>query len=43
LSSPLSKGSNVPGTPKSLHMTSSLASDSLVRKQGKGTNPSGGR
>ncbi|XP_003791782.1 DNA helicase INO80 isoform X1 [Otolemur garnettii] len=43
LSSPLSKGNNVPGTPKTLHMTSSLASDSLVRKQGKGTNPSGGR
>ncbi|KFO32949.1 DNA helicase INO80 [Fukomys damarensis] len=42
LSSPLSKGNNVPGTPKSLHMTSSLASDSLVRKQGKGINPSGG-
>ncbi|EQB77307.1 DNA helicase INO80 isoform 3 [Camelus ferus] len=43
LSSPLSKGNNVPGTPKSLHLTSSLASDSLVRKQGKGTNPPGGR
>lgn len=43
LSSPLSKGNNVPGTPKSLHLTSSLAPDSLVRKQGKGTNPSGGR
>ncbi|ELW48145.1 DNA helicase INO80 [Tupaia chinensis] len=43
LSSPLSKGNNVPGTPKSLHMTSSLAPDSLARKQGKGTNPSGGR
>ncbi|KAL0603056.1 LOW QUALITY PROTEIN: Chromatin-remodeling ATPase INO80 [Plecturocebus cupreus] len=42
LSSPLSKGNNVPGTPKNLHMTSSLAPDSLVRKQGKG-NPSGGR
>lgn len=43
LSSPLSKGNSVPGTPKSLHLTSSLAPDSLVRKQGKGTNPSGGR
>uniref|UniRef100_A0A5F7ZWN9 Chromatin-remodeling ATPase INO80 n=1 Tax=Macaca mulatta TaxID=9544 RepID=A0A5F7ZWN9_MACMU len=43
LSSPLSKGNNVPGTPKNFHMTSSLAPDSLVRKQGKGTNPSGGR
>lgn len=43
LSSPLSKGNNVPGTPKSLHLTSSLAPDSLVRKQGKGANPSGGR
>ncbi|XP_016783447.1 chromatin-remodeling ATPase INO80 isoform X4 [Pan troglodytes] len=43
LSSPLSKGNNVPGNPKNLHMTSSLAPDSLVRKQGKGTNPSGGR
>lgn len=43
LSSPLSKGNNVPGTPKSLHLTSSLAPDSLVRKQGKSTNPSGGR
>uniref|UniRef100_A0A8C2Y374 Chromatin-remodeling ATPase INO80 n=1 Tax=Capra hircus TaxID=9925 RepID=A0A8C2Y374_CAPHI len=27
----------------SLHLTSSLAPDSLVRKQGKGTNPAGGR
>ncbi|KAK7810250.1 hypothetical protein U0070_010414 [Myodes glareolus] len=43
LSSPLNKGNNIPGTPKSLHMTSSLASDSLIRKQGKGTNPAGGR
>ncbi|XP_023054136.1 chromatin-remodeling ATPase INO80 isoform X3 [Piliocolobus tephrosceles] len=43
LSSPLSKGNNVPGTPKNFHVTSSLAPDSLVRKQGKGTNPSGGR
>lgn len=43
LSSPLSKGNSVPGTPKSLHLTSSLAPDALVRKQGKGTHPSGGR
>lgn len=43
LSSPLGKGNNLPGTPKSLHLTSSLAPDSLVRKQGKGAKPSGGR
>lgn len=43
LSSPLSKGNNVPGTPKTLHLTSSLGPDSLARKQGKGTHPSGSR
>nr|XP_020864893.1 DNA helicase INO80 isoform X2 [Phascolarctos cinereus] len=43
LSSPLSKGNSIPGTPKSLSVTSSLTPDPLIRKQGKGPNPPGGR
>ncbi|XP_030307854.1 chromatin-remodeling ATPase INO80 [Calypte anna] len=43
LSSPLSKGNSVCGTPKSLHLTSSLVSEAPIRKQSKGAHTSGGR
>ncbi|OXB61156.1 hypothetical protein ASZ78_008440 [Callipepla squamata] len=43
LSSPLSKGNSVCGTPKSLNLTSSLASETAIRKQSKGAHTSGGR
>ncbi|OXB82271.1 UNVERIFIED_CONTAM: hypothetical protein H355_007968 [Colinus virginianus] len=43
LSSPLSKGNSVCGTPKSLNLTSSLVSETAIRKQSKGAHTSGGR
>ncbi|RMC00359.1 hypothetical protein DUI87_22967 [Hirundo rustica rustica] len=43
LSSPLSKGNSVCGTPKSLNLTSSLISETSMRKQSKGAHASGGR
>ncbi|XP_053801201.1 chromatin-remodeling ATPase INO80 isoform X2 [Vidua chalybeata] len=43
LSSPLSKGNSICGTPKSLNLTSSLISETSVRKQSKGAHTSGGR
>ncbi|KFV47303.1 DNA helicase INO80, partial [Tyto alba] len=43
LSSPLSKGNSVCGTPKSLNLTSSLISETPIRKQSKGAHTSGGR
>ncbi|KAJ7403149.1 hypothetical protein BTVI_79471 [Pitangus sulphuratus] len=43
LSSPLSKGNSVCGTPKSLNLTSGLVSETSVRKQSKGAHTSGGR
>ncbi|NXL60183.1 INO80 ATPase, partial [Chordeiles acutipennis] len=43
LSSPLSKGNSVCGTPKSLSLTSSLISETPIRKQSKGAHTSGGR
>ncbi|NXQ88300.1 INO80 ATPase, partial [Nyctibius grandis] len=43
LSSPLSKGNSVCGTPKSLNLTSSLISEAPIRKQSKGAHTSGGR
>ncbi|NWX42304.1 INO80 ATPase, partial [Steatornis caripensis] len=43
LSSPLSKGNSVCGTPKSLNLTSSLLSETPIRKQSKGAHTSGGR
>ncbi|KAF4787962.1 DNA helicase INO80 [Turdus rufiventris] len=43
LSSPLSKGNNVCGTSKSLNLTSSLISETSIRKQSKGAHTSGGR
>uniref|UniRef100_A0A7M4G3E2 Chromatin-remodeling ATPase INO80 n=1 Tax=Crocodylus porosus TaxID=8502 RepID=A0A7M4G3E2_CROPO len=41
LSSPLSKGNSVCGTPKSLNLTSSLISETPIRKQSKGAHTSG--
>ncbi|XP_071283468.1 chromatin-remodeling ATPase INO80 isoform X4 [Agelaius tricolor] len=43
LSSPLSKGNSICGTPKSLNLTSSLISETSIRKQSKGAHTSGGR
>ncbi|NXC75251.1 INO80 ATPase, partial [Anhinga anhinga] len=43
LSSPLSKGNSVCGTAKSLNLTSSLISETPIRKQSKGAHTSGGR
>ncbi|XP_025889187.1 chromatin-remodeling ATPase INO80 [Nothoprocta perdicaria] len=43
LSSPLSKGNSVCGTPKSLNLTSSLIPETPIRKQSKGAHTSGGR
>ncbi|NWR75022.1 INO80 ATPase, partial [Centropus unirufus] len=43
LSSPLSKGNSVCGTTKSLNLTSSLISETPIRKQSKGAHTSGGR
>ncbi|XP_021257954.1 DNA helicase INO80 [Numida meleagris] len=43
LSSPLSKGNSVCGTPKTLNLTSSLVSETAIRKQSKGAHTSGGR
>lgn len=43
LSSPLSKGNSVCGTPKSLNLTSSLISETPIRKQSKGAHTSGSR
>uniref|UniRef100_A0A8C8SWV8 Chromatin-remodeling ATPase INO80 n=1 Tax=Pelusios castaneus TaxID=367368 RepID=A0A8C8SWV8_9SAUR len=43
LSSPLSKGNSVCGTPKSLNVTSTLISETPIRKQSKGAHTSGGR
>ncbi|XP_038597218.1 chromatin-remodeling ATPase INO80 isoform X2 [Tachyglossus aculeatus] len=42
-SSPLSKGNSVSGTAKGLRLTGSLTPDPLLRKQGKGAHPAGGR
>ncbi|RLW10449.1 hypothetical protein DV515_00002305 [Chloebia gouldiae] len=43
LSSPLSKGNSICGTPKSLNLTSSLITEPSIRKQSKGAHTSGGR
>ncbi|NWU91381.1 INO80 ATPase, partial [Upupa epops] len=43
LSSPLSKGNSVCGTPKSLNLTSSLILETPIRKQSKGAHSLGGR
>ncbi|OWK62683.1 DNA helicase INO80 [Lonchura striata] len=43
LSSPLSKGNSICGTPKSLNLTSSLITETSIRKQSKGAHTSGGR
>ncbi|NWI17988.1 INO80 ATPase, partial [Crypturellus soui] len=43
LSSPLSKGNSVCGTPKSLNLTSSLIPETPIRKQSKGAHTSGSR
>ncbi|XP_029454455.1 chromatin-remodeling ATPase INO80 isoform X1 [Rhinatrema bivittatum] len=43
LSSPLSKGNGVPGTPKNINLTSTFISETPTRKQNKGASTPGGR